>query len=78
MDIEAGGAAGPAKSAQPWYVKPKHAIWLGPVLIAACLALRFGWGGIEGPPFPFWGIAYLIGIAGIGLLYVGIADRGRD
>ena len=40
-----------------------------------CLALRFGWGGIEGPPFPSWGIAYAIGAAGIFLTYLGIAER---
>jgi len=68
----------PAADGRPWYVRPRHAIWIGPLLIATCLALRFGWGGIEGPPFPFWGIAYLAGIAGIFLTYVGIADRGRD
>ena len=35
-------------------------------------------GGIEGPPFPFWTIAYFAGGAGLFLTYTGIADRGRD
>ena len=62
-------------AARPWYLQPKTAVWLGPVLIVACLLLRFGWGGIEGPPFPVWGIAYAIGAAGIFLTYVGISER---
>jgi hypothetical protein len=63
---------------RPWYVRPRNAIWVGPLLILICLGLRFGWGGIEGPPFPFWGIAYLAGAAGIFLTYVGVTDRGRN
>jgi hypothetical protein len=64
-------------SNRPWYVRPRHALWVGPLLIVICLALRFGWGGIEGPPFPFWTIAYFAGGAGLFLTYTGIADRGR-
>jgi hypothetical protein len=60
---------------RPWYLRPETAIWLGPVLVLACLGLRFGWGGIEGPPFPFWGIAYAIGAGGIFLTYVGMSER---
>jgi hypothetical protein len=52
------------------YLQAKNARWLGPLLIGACLALRFGWGGLAGPPVPFWQIAYLIGAAGIVLCYV--------
>jgi len=33
------------RAARPWYLQPKTAIWLGPLLIVACLVLRFGWGG---------------------------------
>ena len=62
---------------RPWYLTPRNALLLGPVLLAGCLGLRFGWGGLEGPPFPFWGVAYLLGAAGIFLIYVGILDRGR-
>jgi hypothetical protein len=40
-----------------------------------CLALRFGWGGLEGPPFPVWGIAYAIGAAGIFLTYTALSER---
>jgi hypothetical protein len=40
-----------------------------------CVALRFGWGGLAGPPFPVWSIDYLIGAAGIFLTYVGFIDR---
>jgi hypothetical protein len=65
-------------AARPWYLRPRTAIWLGPVLILVCLALRFGWGGIEGPPFPFWGIAYIAGAAGIFLTYLGISERGQQ
>jgi hypothetical protein len=50
---------------------------VGPLLIVICLVLRFGWGGLEGPPFPFWTIAYFAGAAGLFLTYTGIADRGR-
>ncbi len=63
------------RAARPWYLQPRTAIWLGPVLIVVCLALRFGWGGLEGPPFPFWGIAYIAGAAGIFLTYLGISER---
>jgi hypothetical protein len=45
------------------------------VLIIACVAVRFGWGGIAGPPFPFWGIRYLMAAAGILLVYVGLYGR---
>lgn len=62
-------------AARPWYLKPRTAIWLSPVLIVACLALRFGWGGIEGPPLPFWLIAYVLGAAGIFLTYLGVTER---
>ena len=62
-------------AARPWYLKPRNAMWLGPVLILVCLALRFGWGGLEGPPFPVWGIAYAIGAAGIFLTYTAISER---
>ena len=64
-------------AARPWYLKPRTAIWLGPVLIVLCVAMRFGWGGIEGPPFPFWGIAYAIGAAGIFLTYTAFSERGK-
>jgi hypothetical protein len=60
---------------RPWYLRPTTAIWLGPLLIVACVALRFGWGGLEGPPFPFWGIAYALGAAGIFLLVTGFMER---
>jgi hypothetical protein len=63
------------RAARPWYLQPRTAIWLGPVLILVCLALRFGWGGLEGPPFPVWGIAYIAGAAGIFLTYLGITER---
>ena len=63
------------RAARPWYLQPRTAIWLGPVLILVCLALRFGWGGLEGPPFPVWGIAYVVGAAGIFLTYLGITER---
>jgi hypothetical protein len=67
----------PKPEERPWYLRPSIDIWLGPLLIVACLGLRFGWNGIEGPPFPFWGVAYVIGAAGIFLTYAGWADRGR-
>jgi hypothetical protein len=63
------------RAARPWFLQPETAIWLGPVLIVVCLALRFGWGGLEGPPFPFWGLAYIIGAAGIFLTYQGVLER---
>ena len=58
-----------------WYLRPRNAMLLGPVLIVACIALRFGWGGIEGPPFPFWGLAYIVGAAGIVLTYHAVLER---
>jgi hypothetical protein len=60
---------------RPWYFRPSVAIWLGPVLIVACLALRFGWGGLEGPPFPLWGVAYALGAFGIWLLVTAVMER---
>jgi hypothetical protein len=60
---------------RPWYLRPQHALWLGPLLIIVCVALRFGWGGLEGPPFPFWGLAYIVGAAGIVLTYHAILGR---
>jgi hypothetical protein len=69
--------AAPLPSERPWYLRPSVAIWLGPLLIVCCLALRFGWNGIEGPPFPFWGVAYVIGAAGIFLTYTGWTERGQ-
>ena len=60
---------------RPWYLRPGTAIWLGPLLIVACVALRFGWGGLEGPPFPFWGIAYALGAAGIFLIVTAVMER---
>jgi hypothetical protein len=60
---------------RPWYLRPRHALWLGPLLIIVCVALRFGWGGLEGPPFPFWGLAYIVGAAGIVLTYHAILGR---
>ena len=51
------------------------ATWLGPALIVVCVAVRFGWGRIAGPPFPFWGISYLMGAAGILLVSVGLDGR---
>lgn len=68
-------ASTPPTPVRPWYLRPGVAIWLGPVLIVACVALRFGWGGLAGPPFPFWGLGYLLGAAGIFLTYVGFIDR---
>jgi hypothetical protein len=62
---------------RPWYLRPGVAIWLGPLLIGGCLALGFGWGGLAGPPFPFWSIGDLIGAAGILLNSVAFIDRGR-
>jgi hypothetical protein len=60
---------------RPWYLRPNVAIWLGPVLIVACLAMRFGWNGLEGPPFPFWGVAYALGAAGIFLVVTAWMER---
>jgi hypothetical protein len=65
----------PYQSKQPWYLRPRCAIWLGPPLIGACLALRFGWGGLAGPPGVFWIVAYFLGAAGILLTYVGLFGR---
>ncbi|HSO95602.1 MAG TPA: hypothetical protein VLV81_06140 [Acidimicrobiia bacterium] len=70
-------ASTPPTPVQPWYFRPSVAIWLGPVLIVACVALRFGWGGVAGPPFPFWGIGYLLGAAGILVTFVGWMGRGN-
>jgi hypothetical protein len=67
--------ATPLPEERPWYLRPSTTIWLGPLLIVLCLVLRFGWNGIEGPPFPFWGVAYLIGAAGIFLTYTGWTER---
>jgi hypothetical protein len=61
--------------ARPWYLQARNALWLGPLLIVVCLVLRFGWGGLEGPPFPFWGLAYLAGAAGIFLTYLAVVER---
>ena len=69
--------AAPRPEERPWYLRPSVDIWLGPLLIVLCVALRFGWGGIEGPPFPLWGVAYLLGAAGIFLTYTGWTDRGQ-
>jgi hypothetical protein len=71
----AGMASTPPTPVRPWYLRPRVAIWLGPVLIVACVGLRFGWGGLAGPPFPFWSLDYLVGAAGIVLTYVGIMER---
>lgn len=60
---------------RPWYLRPSTAIWLGPLLLVACVAMRFGWNGLEGPPFPFWGIAYALGAAGIYLMVMAWGDR---
>lgn len=60
-----------------WYLRPKVAAFLGPLLIVLCLVLRFGWGGIEGPPFPFWTLSYAAGAAGIFLTYTAWFDRSR-
>ena len=38
-------------------------------------ALRLG--GLEGPPAPFWAIAYILGAAGIYLTDSGFAERFR-
>ncbi len=67
--------AAPRPEDRAWYLRPKVTIWLGPLLIVLCLVLRFGWNGIEGPPFPFWGVAYLLGAAGIFLTYTGWTER---
>jgi hypothetical protein len=69
--------AAPAPEERSWYLRPSVDIWLGPLLIVVCLVLRFGWNGIEGPPFPFWSVAYLAGAAGIYLTYVGWTERTR-
>jgi hypothetical protein len=69
--------AAPRPEERPWYLRPSVDIWLGPLLIVACLVLRFGWNGIEGPPFPFWGVAYLLGAAGIFLTYTGWTERAQ-
>ena len=61
--------------ATAWYLRPRVAIWLGPLLIIVCVAVRFGWGGLAGPPFPFWTLDYFIGAAGIVLTYVGYYGR---
>ena len=76
-DQPTGRAPGatPLPEERPWYLRPSTTIWLGPLLIVLCLVLRFGWNGIEGPPFPFWGVAYLIGAAGIFLTYTGWSER---
>ena len=63
---------------EPWYLRPRNAIWLGPLLIIACVALRFGWRGLAGPPWPFWGITYLIAAAGVLLTYVGFVGRSSS
>ena len=68
-------ASTPPVPVRPWSFQPRVAIWLGPLLIVVCLALRFGWGGLAGPPFPFWGVAYLIGAAGFLITYVRYMDR---
>jgi hypothetical protein len=60
---------------RPWYLRPQHARWLGPLLIVVCVAVRFGWGGLAGPPFPFWGLAYIAGAAGIVLTYHAVLGR---
>lgn len=60
---------------RPWPLRPSVAVWLGPVLVVACVALRFGWGGLEGPPAPFWAIAYILGAAGIYLTYTSFTER---
>jgi hypothetical protein len=60
---------------RPWYLRPSTAIWLGPLLLVACLVMRFGWNGLEGPPFPFWGVAYALGAAGIYLMVMAWGDR---
>lgn len=43
--------------------------------IVVCLVLRFAWGGLEGPPFPFWTLSYVAGAAGIFLTYTAWFDR---
>jgi hypothetical protein len=68
-----GAALAPEE--RSWYLRPSVDIWLGPLLIVVCLVLRFGWNGIEGPPFPFWSLAYVAGAAGIYLTYVGWTER---
>jgi len=60
---------------RPWYLRPRITIWLGPLLIIVCLVMRFGWGGIEGPPAPWWFVAYAAGGVGILLTYTGITER---
>lgn len=60
---------------RPWYLRPSVGIWLGPLMIVACLALRFGWGGLEGPPFPLWGIAYALGALGTWLFVSALMER---
>jgi hypothetical protein len=89
---EAGYAAPPAPAPAPgqprksvvtppnervWYLRPKVAAFLGPLLIVVCLLLRFAWGGLEGPPFPFWTLSYVAGAAGIFLTYTAWFDRSR-
>jgi hypothetical protein len=60
---------GPPK---PWYVRKTGALVCGTALIPVCLALRLGWNGVAGPPFPFWAVAYIAGAFGILLFYVGV------
>jgi hypothetical protein len=60
-----------------WHLRPKVAAFLGPLLIVVSLLLRFGWGGLEGPPFPFWTLSYVAGAAGIFLTYTAWFDRSR-
>ena len=67
----------PIRRPTPWYFRPRFALWLGPLLITGCVALRFGWGGIAGPPGPFWALAYLLGVGGFIVTYAGWANRSR-
>jgi hypothetical protein len=62
----------PAAPPKPWYLRKRGALVCGIALILVCLALRFGWNGVEGPPFPFWTVAYIAGAFGILLFYVGV------
>lgn len=67
----------PTQPNKPWYLRPCYAFWLGPPLLVGCLALRFAWGGIAGPPRFLFPVAYLMGVAGALLTYVGVTGRER-
>jgi hypothetical protein len=65
----------PTPPSKYWYMRPRYAIWLGPLLLVGCLALRFAWGGIAGPPRFLFPVACLMGVAGALLTMVGFLGR---